>query len=78
MVADCPKFSPNIFNASKCSSCFKTREEHGDIALDLKSLRKVVKCGYLFVAPRDWDFCNPALYRAKVSLIDIEYNKFSR
>ncbi|XP_035706822.1 protein outspread isoform X2 [Folsomia candida] len=65
MVADCPKFIPNIFNSSKCSSCFKTREEHGDIALDSKSLRKVVKCGYLFVAPRDWDFCNPAVYRAK-------------
>jgi hypothetical protein len=36
MVADCPKFIPNIFNNSKCSTCFKTREEHGDVALDSK------------------------------------------
>ena len=36
MVTDCPKFSPNIFNTTKCSTCFKTREEHGDVALDSK------------------------------------------
>lgn len=28
--------------------------------------RKVSKCGYLFVAPHDWDWGNP-LYRTKVS-----------
>lgn len=31
-----------------------------------------MKCGYLFVAPRDWDFCNPAVYRAKVGLCNIQ------
>ncbi len=24
----CPKFLPNIFNKSKCSQCFRVREEH--------------------------------------------------
>lgn len=28
--------------------------------------RKILKCGYLFVAP-DWDFTNP-IYRSKVKL----------
>ncbi|CAL8123402.1 unnamed protein product [Orchesella dallaii] len=65
MVTDCPKFIPNIFNNSKCSSCFKTREEHGDVSLDSKSMRRVIKCGYLFIAPRDWDFCNPSAHRTK-------------
>ncbi|KAH8410002.1 hypothetical protein KR009_004013 [Drosophila setifemur] len=73
-TADCRKFSPNIFNKSKCSHCFRQREEHSAAALEcnrlshlifsfLQASRKVSKCGYLFVAP-DWDFSNP-LYRTK-------------
>ncbi|XP_034139851.1 protein outspread isoform X3 [Drosophila guanche] len=67
-TADCRKFSPNIFNKSKCSHCFRQREEHSASALEFNrtmepALRKVSKCGYLFVAP-DWDFSNP-LYRTK-------------
>ncbi|XP_015035450.2 protein outspread isoform X1 [Drosophila pseudoobscura] len=67
-TADCRKFSPNIFNKSKCSHCFRQREEHSAAALECNrtmepASRKVSKCGYLFVAP-DWDFSNP-LYRTK-------------
>lgn len=31
----------------------------------LQVVRKISKCGYLFVAPQDWDWSNP-LYRTKV------------
>ncbi|XP_050741055.1 protein outspread isoform X1 [Drosophila biarmipes] len=72
-TADCRKFTPNIFNKSKCSHCFRQREEHSAAALECNrrtssnlaepASRKVSKCGYLFVAP-DWDFSNP-LYRTK-------------
>ncbi|XP_055905658.1 protein outspread isoform X2 [Eupeodes corollae] len=63
-TTDCRKFSPNIFNKSKCSHCFRQREEHSAAALECnRASRKVSKCGYLFVAP-DWDFNNP-LYRTK-------------
>ncbi|XP_055643340.1 protein outspread isoform X2 [Toxorhynchites rutilus septentrionalis] len=62
--AECRKFSPNIFNKSKCTHCFRQREEHTAAALECnRATRKVSKCGYLFVAP-DWDFSNP-LYRTK-------------
>lgn len=33
-TADCRKFSPNIFNKSKCSHCFRQREEHSAAALE--------------------------------------------
>ncbi|KAL5280564.1 MPRIP family protein [Megaselia abdita] len=63
-TAECRKFTPNIFNKSKCSHCFRQREEHSAAALESnRASRKVSKCGYLFVAP-DWDFNNP-LYRTK-------------
>ncbi|XP_055596656.1 protein outspread isoform X2 [Uranotaenia lowii] len=61
---ECRKFSPNIFNKSKCTQCFRQREEHSAAALECnRATRKVSKRGYLFVAP-DWDFSNP-LYRTK-------------
>ncbi|XP_018046849.1 PREDICTED: protein outspread isoform X1 [Atta colombica] len=57
--AECRKFAPNIFNKSKCSSCFKQKEEHSAEALECnRATRKISKCGYLFVAP-GWDFSNP-------------------
>ncbi|XP_012272880.1 protein outspread isoform X2 [Orussus abietinus] len=57
--AECRKFAPNIFNKSKCSSCFKQKEEHSAEALESnRATRKISKCGYLFVAP-GWDFSNP-------------------
>ena len=56
---ECRKFSPNIFNKSKCSNCFRLKEDHSASAIQLnKASRKISKCGYLFVAP-DWDFSNP-------------------
>ena len=58
-TTDCRKFAPNIFNKSKCSNCFRLKEEHSAQAIELnKASRKISKCGYLFVAP-DWDFSNP-------------------
>ncbi|XP_012265785.2 protein outspread isoform X2 [Athalia rosae] len=58
-ASECRKFAPNIFNKSKCSSCFKQKEEHSAEALECnRATRKVSKCGYLFVAP-GWDFTNP-------------------
>ncbi|XP_063875328.1 protein outspread-like isoform X18 [Scylla paramamosain] len=57
--AECRKFQANIFNKSKCTNCFKQREEHSPEALESnRASRKVSKCGYLFVAP-DWDFTIP-------------------
>ncbi|XP_015114889.1 protein outspread isoform X2 [Diachasma alloeum] len=57
--AECRKFVPNIFNKSKCSSCFKQKEEHSAEALESnRATRKISKYGYLFVAP-NWDFSNP-------------------
>ncbi|CAD7085940.1 unnamed protein product [Hermetia illucens] len=75
---DCRKFTPNIFNKSKCSHCFRQREEHSAAALECnRASRKVSKCGYLFVAP-DWDFNNP-LYRTKILLQGIfSENKLQR
>ena len=32
--ADCRKFVPNIFNKSKCATCFKAKDEHSDEALE--------------------------------------------
>ncbi|KAF4531393.1 hypothetical protein B566_EDAN009634 [Ephemera danica] len=32
--SDCRKFAPNIFNKTKCSNCFKQREEHSAEALE--------------------------------------------
>lgn len=33
-IAECRKFSPNIFNKNKCTLCFGKREEHNPAALD--------------------------------------------
>ncbi|XP_013195043.2 protein outspread isoform X2 [Amyelois transitella] len=62
--SDCRKFAPNIFTKSKCTNCFRQKEEHSAEALESnRASRKISKCGYLFVAP-GWDFSNP-LYRTK-------------
>lgn len=56
---ECRKFSPNIFNKTKCTNCFRQKEEHSAEALESnRASRKIAKCGYLFVAP-GWDFTNP-------------------
>ena len=62
---DCKKFKPNIFNKQKCSNCFRIREQHSQDALDVNRQTRIVsKCGWLFVAPLNWDFSNP-VYRTK-------------
>ncbi|KAK6638226.1 hypothetical protein RUM44_008655 [Polyplax serrata] len=59
MRAECRKFTPNIFNKTKCTNCFRQKEEHTAEALESnRAARKISKCGYLFVAP-GWDFSNP-------------------
>ncbi|KAG8195561.1 hypothetical protein JTE90_002187 [Oedothorax gibbosus] len=59
-AAECRKFSPNIFNKSKCQNCFRGKDAHSNEALESnRATRKVSCCGYLFVAP-DWDFSLPA------------------
>ncbi|XP_066903275.1 protein outspread-like [Halyomorpha halys] len=64
---ECRKFSPNIFNKTKCTNCFRQKEEHSAEALESnRASRKIAKCGYLFVAP-GWDFTNP-INRTKVSV----------
>ncbi|XP_067941851.1 putative leucine-rich repeat-containing protein DDB_G0290503 isoform X2 [Watersipora subatra] len=64
MAARCRKFVPNLFNKTKCQSCFGAKEAHTAEALESsKAARKISKCAYLFVSP-DLDFSNP-LHRTK-------------
>ncbi|KAL8592381.1 hypothetical protein ACOMHN_044317 [Nucella lapillus] len=59
MASKCRKFVPNMFNKTKCQACFGSKEAHSAAALENnKAIRKVSKCGYLFVAP-NFDFNNP-------------------
>ncbi|CAL4061322.1 unnamed protein product, partial [Meganyctiphanes norvegica] len=37
--SDCRKFQPNIFNKSKCTTCFRAREEHSAEALESNRIR---------------------------------------
>ncbi|KAJ3653387.1 hypothetical protein Zmor_012641 [Zophobas morio] len=58
-MSQCKKFAPNIFHKSKCSNCFRQKEEHSAEALECnRASRSVARSGYLFVAP-DWDFSVP-------------------
>lgn len=60
LKTECRKFSPNIFNKSKCQNCFRGKDAHSSEALESnRATRKVSCCGYLFVAP-GWDFSLPA------------------
>ncbi|XP_054717263.1 protein outspread-like [Uloborus diversus] len=64
LKSECRKFSPNVFNKTKCQNCFRTKEAHSAEALENnRASRNVSKCGYLFVAP-DWDF-NVSVNRTK-------------
>lgn len=40
-TSDCRKFSPNIFNKSKCSHCFRQREEHSAAALECNRVSRI-------------------------------------
>ncbi|XP_060517884.1 protein outspread [Cylas formicarius] len=58
-MSQCKKFAPNIFHKSKCSNCFRQKEEHSAEALECnRASRSIARSGYLFVAP-DWDFSVP-------------------
>ncbi|XP_018320497.1 protein outspread isoform X2 [Agrilus planipennis] len=58
-MSQCRKFAPNIFNKTKCTNCFRQKEEHSTEALECnRASRKITRSGYLFVAP-DWDFSVP-------------------
>ncbi|KAL1491141.1 hypothetical protein ABEB36_011783 [Hypothenemus hampei] len=58
-MSQCKKFVPNIFHKSKCSNCFRQKEEHTAEALECnRASRSIARSGYLFVAP-DWDFSVP-------------------
>lgn len=44
---ECRKFSPNIFNKTKCTNCFRQKEEHSAEALESN---RVSKYCYLVVS----------------------------
>ncbi|XP_023311179.1 protein outspread-like [Anoplophora glabripennis] len=67
-MSQCKKFTPNIFHKTKCSNCFRQKEEHSAEALECnRASRSIARSGYLFVAP-DWDFSVP-LNRTKVRFV---------
>lgn len=39
--SDCRKFAPNIFNKTKCTNCFKQKEEHSAEALECNRVSEV-------------------------------------
>ncbi|XP_033630536.1 protein outspread-like isoform X2 [Asterias rubens] len=48
----CKNFQPNMFNKTKCQNCFRTREAHDlDGSGGNNKPKKVLLCGYLFIAP---------------------------
>lgn len=48
-IAECRKFSPNIFNKNKCTGCFGKREEHNAAALDHNRVSKDDNKSFFFV-----------------------------
>ncbi|XP_047736423.1 uncharacterized protein LOC125177887 [Hyalella azteca] len=53
---DCRKFQANIFNKSKCTNCFRQREEHSTDALDSNRDQNIApkRVHYLFDGPLMW------------------------
>lgn len=47
-TADCRKFSPNIFNKSKCTHCFRQREEHSAAALECNRVSSFFSALYYY------------------------------
>ncbi|KAL9705469.1 hypothetical protein quinque_008987 [Culex quinquefasciatus] len=45
---ECRKFSPNIFNKSKCTHCFRQREEHSAAALECNRVQLLLSGVFLF------------------------------
>ncbi|KYN36988.1 Protein outspread [Trachymyrmex septentrionalis] len=61
---ECRKFAPNIFNKSKCSSCFKQKEEHSAEALECNRS--------LNVNPKD------SLFASKSGSKNMQFGKFEQ
>lgn len=47
-TVDCRKFTANIFNKSKCSHCFRQREEHSAAALECNRVCSYIHFIFLF------------------------------
>uniref|UniRef100_A0AAF5DE92 PH domain-containing protein n=1 Tax=Strongyloides stercoralis TaxID=6248 RepID=A0AAF5DE92_STRER len=61
MTKNCAEFKANIFSKNRCQSCFQTKEQHSNDALEkAKMSRKITACGFLYVAPLTLDFSVPA------------------
>ncbi|CEF66900.2 Protein outspread [Strongyloides ratti] len=61
MTKNCAEFKANIFSKNRCQSCFQTKEQHSNDALEkAKMSRKITACGFLYVAPLILDFSVPA------------------
>ena len=57
----CTKFQANVFNKVKCQNCFKPKEQHSARALEsCHTARCITRCGFMFVAPEQYDFNNPS------------------
>lgn len=54
----CQKYQPNLFDKTKCSNCFRPREEHLLVDTDLNKAN-VLTQGWLLMAPIDTDFKDP-------------------
>lgn len=55
---ECKKFSPNIFNKTKCTNCFKQKEEHSAEALESN---RVSFLFFLIFAGNENFFCSAYL-----------------
>lgn len=67
--SDCKKFAPNIFNKTKCSNCFKQKEEHSQEALECNR-----------VSEFDWPYSTVIHIPlpAAVYTVSTDYRTFSR
>lgn len=63
--AECRKFAPNIFNKSKCSSCFKQKEEHSAEALECNRVSFAWWTFYLFPFLSLSSFLRASVYLAR-------------
>uniref|UniRef100_A0A915DV08 PH domain-containing protein n=1 Tax=Ditylenchus dipsaci TaxID=166011 RepID=A0A915DV08_9BILA len=57
----CASFEANIFQKFRCQNCFSPKDAHSQSALQKSKMsRKVSACGFLYVAPPNLDFSQPA------------------
>lgn len=46
---ECRKFAPNIFNKTKCTNCFRQKEEHSAEALESNRVSVGIKLMNIFL-----------------------------